>query len=105
MTRPLRAVPPADDGIAWEEPAPSSNQVGQPAGKWVVLLAPLVRYPGKWARIDVKSTGPVASTAASNLRKGTIQVPPGRWEFAGRKLPDGTGGVYARYLGPEDGAS
>ncbi len=100
MTRPLRAVPPADDGIVWEEPTPS-NRGGQPAGKWVVLLAPLARCPGKWALIGVKSTGPVASTAASNLRRGTIQIPPGRWEFVGRSLPDGSGAVYARYLGPE----
>lgn len=92
-----------DNGIVWEDP-PESRQ-GRAPTSWAERLAPIMERPGEWARVQDFSYSS-AWQVVSHLRKGLKPVPPGRWEFAARKNQDDPkrAYIYARYLGPEDGA-
>lgn len=91
----------------WEVP-PSTRRGGPGQFKWIPLLTPLMERPGEWAKVDTKRTPLLATAMAYQLRHHerpttSVVVPPGRWEFTSRAMDDGTGAIYARYLGPEDG--
>jgi hypothetical protein len=97
-----------DNGIAWETP-PNKHRGGPGQFKWIPLLEPLMARPGEWAKVDTKPNGHLARAMAYQLRhhkrpSTSVVVPPGRWEFTSRVLPDDSAAIYARYLGPEDGA-
>lgn len=92
------------NGIVWENP-PEPRGRGNPhpthRSKWVPLLTPLMERPSEWARVDIRSTAKRAGAMANALRRGkAVTLPPGQWEFTSRSQPDGTGAIYARYLGP-----
>lgn len=95
----------ANGEILWEnppEPVARGNPHAVRRSKWVPLLTPLMDRPTEWARVDIRPTGKRAGAMAGALRKGkSVIIPPGRWEFTSRTQPDGTGAIYARYLGPE----
>ncbi len=81
--------------IVWEDPPPAWR------GIWVTRLAPLVDRPNVWARVYTSPSKNSSLATASNLRKRTVLMPPGRWEVAYRRRDEG-GAVYARYLGPDE---
>jgi hypothetical protein len=88
-----------DDGIVWCDPPTTRGK-----GVWERCLVPLIEKPGQWARVAVKETMQAAYSCASSLSRRKVKLPPGRWEFAARHLPDDPkrGGVWARYLGPDE---
>lgn len=89
--------------IVWEEPPPT-NRYGDAEGRggvWIERLTPLMKRPNKWARVREMKTLVQVSSAATTLRKQIVKRPPGRWEFAARRV-DNKGVLYARYLGPEE---
>jgi hypothetical protein len=86
--------------IVWEDPPPKSLGVAnQP--QWPARLAPLREHPGKWARIRDYKNRNAASTSANYLRKRAIGFDPTEFEFTCRTEADGTGVLYARYIGGE----
>lgn len=91
-----------DNGIVWEEPKPITPRHGN---VWLERLLPLMEHPGRWARAGEVNRSS-AWAVARQLTTGIKRRPPGRWEFAARGSDDNParGYVYARYLGPEDGA-
>lgn len=94
---------PTDNGIVWADPEdvkPRSRTL------WRDRLLPVMERPGQWARVWEMSHGSAWQVTAQ-LRRGIKPTPPGRWEFATRTSTDDSSKayVYARYLGPEDGAS
>lgn len=64
----------------------------------MVVLAPLVDHPGRWARVCVTARKARAHELAHELRRSPDRYPPGQWEFTARSLNDG-GAVFARFLG------
>lgn len=89
--------------LVWEDP-PGTNRGRGRRGKWLDALEPLMSRPGEWARILDTPTATHAHNQARNLASRHVAIPPGEWEFTGRRLDDATGAVYARYIGPEDSA-
>lgn len=65
------------------------------------LLARLTEHPGRWARVAHFASTGSAQTTASLLRTGRRAVPPGRWEFEGRRNPEGGSDLYALYRGAD----
>jgi hypothetical protein len=91
----------SEDGqVVWEDPPPARNR---PSVMWDSLLRPLMEQPGKWARVREVPIAKQGGTIAL-LRKRKLRYPAGRWEFTTRRIDEARISVYARYLGPEDGA-
>ena len=68
------------------------------------LLAAKSDHPGVWVRIVAYGTGSTAANTANELRNGKRPgIPAGRWEFRSGQLEDGRYGVWAKYLGDEEG--
>ncbi len=92
--------------IRWEDPPPR-KQSGAP-GLWMERLTPLLDHPGRWARVHDATSRAAATQTVGRLRGRGARaldravIPPGRWEFRAAGLPDGSGAIYARYLGPDD---
>jgi hypothetical protein len=87
-----------DVSIVWEDP-PAINRGGSTGPSlWERRLSPLLERPGTWAKVAV-GTQSYCSSATGHLRDHRLKVPPGLWEFAARTMGDGTGAIYARYLG------
>ena len=62
--------------------------------------------PGQWAKVRTYQNSARANSMARHLRhRHNVTIPDGQFEFTSRKQPDGSGAVYARYLGPEDPAT
>ena len=85
------------------EDLPPRGKRGRKGGVWVQRLAPLMDYPGDWARI---ASGPYRNMVrrAWLLNKRKLKMPEGEWEFASRKAEEGVGHLYARYIGPAEPA-
>lgn len=62
------------------------------------VLEQLTHHPGKWAIVQHFDRATSATSTASLLRTGRRPVPPGSWEFQGRRNPDGGSDLYALYL-------
>lgn len=93
----------SNTGMVWEEPPLVEHGGARRAGIWGPILGDLMSRPGVWARVRNTAKGSAAATIASNLRRRFVaNLPPGRFEYTSRQFPDGTGAVYARYLGPEE---
>lgn len=91
--------------ITWKEPGPSlRGGPGRQPGVWLERLQPLTAHAGRWAVIHTaeategtKATpAQKASAIASQLKKGKLRAPEGKWEFTSRQ-----GEVFAKYVGPE----
>jgi hypothetical protein len=69
-------------------------------------LCELATYPpGTSGRISTHTSAASAAASARTLqmRRGNRKVPPGRWTFVSRKIPDSDKfGVWATYAGPEE---
>lgn len=93
-TRPATA----DDIVpVWEEPPPAALVA---AGiDWMAMLATLNARPGKWARLRTYPKSHTSSSTAGTIRKRLRDAGVTDYEVISRKLDDGTGGVYARYIG------
>jgi hypothetical protein len=91
----------ADDGqVIWEDPPETAGK--PPAGIWIKRLTPLIDRPNTWARVVTVANPNLSASQVAALRRGRFRMPAGRFEFASRRLADGTGAIYARYLGPQD---
>lgn len=81
---------------------PPSVRRGRPTGTkngvWVERLTPLVRRPGRWARVHETHTWRGAIEAARNIRQGRVVIPDGEFESRAA-VKDGRFYVYARFLG------
>ena len=94
------STPPSPNGEL--PPFIREDPPGYPPRKWARLLAPLAAMPGDWYRIY---TGPLKQARATSHNLTQYSTLPGRYEFASRKLDATTGGVWARYLGPNENPS
>lgn len=88
--------------VIFEEPATLTRNGN--SRNYREVLSGLVQYPEQWARIATFERPSSANTTAASLNSNNKKqnrnvVPEGRWEFTSRKLQDGRGGVYARYMG------
>lgn len=88
--------------VIFEEPATLTRNGN--SRNYQEVLSGLIQYPEQWARIATFEKSTSANATAASLSKKNKQgnrnvVPEGRWEFTSRKLQDGRGGVYARYMG------
>ena len=81
--------------IVWEEP-PRGGRV-----RWGDVLVELTHHPGRWARLATYTGETSAYKVAQRLRRDD-SLPPGRWEFVGRKVDGGGSRLYGRYLGPDE---
>jgi hypothetical protein len=90
--------------VVWEEP-PTRYRSAPRARLWPERLEPLMTRRGTWARVWVYNTPQGGSRTVWGLNHGQTGLPPGRWEFTSRSLPEGKSAVYARYLGPDEVAS
>lgn len=80
--------------------SPKSPRAGRMSSLWTKRLEPLTARPDEWARVLEVDTKQKAYAIASDLKRGVLRVPAGKWEFAGRQAEDGVKGfVYARFLG------
>jgi hypothetical protein len=106
---PTPASPPAapeaetedEDQVVWEHPGGRTSSVSRPPispGQVEQLRA----RPGEWARVRTYASPSTAYTTAGKLRRGKLTSPPGRWSWAGRRLKDGQGGLYAVFHGDGD---
>lgn len=86
--------------VVWGDPPPRVHGVRR--SPWLARLAPFLERPGEWGRIQIPDGAGVhwERDAVANLNRRQVQVPPGRWEFTYRTVPER--GLWARYLGPED---
>src|SRR5689334_17592231 len=90
---------------AWQDPPPIGGPQ-DPRSKWMEVLRPLMKEPGRWA--IVKSGLPsTMNQAATTFRNRQVHIPPGEWEFTVRTFRRGVhvgdmnvAQVYARYIGP-----
>lgn len=103
MTYPRPDTGEAKTTVEWCDP-PELGFAGQntKAGKWIRILEPLMERPGQWARVHVYEKSSQSRNTVSHLKRGIRLMPPGRWEFVSRQIDEGFG-VWAKYLGPEDG--
>lgn len=74
---------------------PPPKRKGQ-HGYWEEVLAPLVKNPGRWARIDIAKSLEKAEATTSNLQRRLVAIPqPDHdWSFVSRERE-----VYAIYRG------
>lgn len=92
-----------DYTYAVEDPTPSATD---PTDSPLIqnMRRAVEENPGEWVRVATYPSAQSASSVASDLRTGrrTKRRPPGRWEFKAQTLEDGRGGVYAKWLGPQE---
>lgn len=84
--------------LTWCDPPGRGGKVNE---SWSERLLPLMERPGSWAMVPGLYHG--STTGQLNGRR--CAIPPGRWQFKGRHLPDLPAGrvrIWAMYLGPEE---
>ncbi|MCA1569342.1 MAG: hypothetical protein LC798_03260 [Chloroflexi bacterium] len=84
--------------IVWEEPPPRNGR----GPKLADQLIPLIDHPKRWALIATRASGGAAGAAAFNINRRRMMLPAGQWEARSAKRPDGTYGIYARYMGEDE---
>jgi hypothetical protein len=86
--------------LAWEEPPPPSPRGGKRPGWYAGILAELKANPQRWAKVLIVPTPKAASSKLAGYRAAmrTKRAPRG-FEFVARRLSDGRGVVYGRYVG------
>ena len=89
--------------VIWMDPPPYRGR-GRPT-VWVDRLSPLIEHPKRWALVHAYDQLSTAIKAIRRLEAKADLRPSGSWEFVARSLEDGTGGVFARYLGPDEDES
>lgn len=95
---PATADPPraaGSNGMEWgSPPAPRSNR--SCVHEFTEIVIELRRRPGEWARVFTYRKKNDAHARAQVLRK---HEPYSDIEWAPRSLPDGTSGLWARFVG------
>lgn len=86
--------------LAWEDPPDiTALQVARS------LADELRARPGEWAVVSTHPTMGTAQSTSSNIRSGRRAIYRPRFAFdATAREVDGEYRVYARYIGPQDGA-
>lgn len=91
------------ESIEWGEP-PASRR----GGIWKERLVPFIEKPGEWGRIPGDFSRDIVGQLQASARGGRAarySIPPGRWQFSGRSMPDVASGhvaLWVRYLGPAE---
>lgn len=85
--------------VVWCDPPEAAKR------PWRERLEPLKERPRRWARVAEYDAPQPCWHLANALRRGRYSRPDGLWEFRTRQIEtDKPGwGVWARYLGPDDG--
>lgn len=95
----LQVQDPALAEPIWSDPPPRQSRQGE---SWLLRLRPLLAHPGRWAELKTFKTVQAVYATTNHLRRGRLDRPPGRWEFASRTMFDGRFVLFGRYLGPEE---
>ena len=74
--------------------------MSRPSGVWHWRLQPCFESNGEHL-VMTYGERRQASTAAFNIRKGNVDLPPGGWDARHDQLEDGTWGLYVIFLGDE----
>lgn len=85
--------------VTWKNPP--LVPVGRSANVWEKRLRPVMAHRNRWARVLKCANPNLASSHVAHLKNRTYRYPEGRFEFRAHTEKDGSGGVYARYLGKE----
>lgn len=91
--------------VAAEAEAQRERNTSAAKGSLEAALTALTAHPRRWARVGHYQGRGSAQSTASLLRSGRRAVPPGTWEFEGRRNDLGGSDLYACYLGPAEGAA
>jgi hypothetical protein len=73
-----------NDEIEWvDEPPPIGQGI---KNEWLRILQPLVRHPGRWAKVKTCETPERAQATASNLNRRIVNIPKpeAEWDFLSR---------------------
>lgn len=82
------------------EPSAAAGAGCSPRGTLMRALDELSAHPGRWCRVARYSATSSAGAAATNLRAGRLQAPPGAWSFEARRNDVGGSDLWA-HLAPE----
>lgn len=83
----------------WADP-PQRHHGPRGPRVWDERLKPLLERPGQWAIVYRAATRNAAGVAMTAIRTGRVRVTlPGRFEFTTREGDDGSGVLYARWMG------
>lgn len=67
--------------------------------KYAEALTPLRKHKNKWYLVAKFEKSTAANGIAGYLRREPSLLPPGKWDFATRKVDDKTTGLFAKFLG------
>ena len=81
--------------VVWEQPSP-----GRPRARidWESHLLPLMKNPGRWARV-ASFVGETSAYKVAQRLRADDRFPGTEWEFVARRHDDGGSRLYARYTG------
>ena len=65
------------------------------------ILEQVKQHPGRYAVIGVWANYGGAVSARMTLTKNPARRPEGEWKFTARRMEDGSGKLYAKFLGDE----
>ena len=52
---------------------------------------------GEWWPVNHFKSSRGAASAIRSIKNGTIEIPPGKWEFDSRQMAEGCSTMYARF--------
>ena len=89
---------PAEQKVVFVEEPPRKS--GGATGKWIQVLNPLLKHPGRWALVWTCENPEQANKLQSNLHSRQVLIPEPNhiWQFAARGQE-----VYAVYRGRKRG--
>jgi hypothetical protein len=88
--------------IAWEEP-PLVVRGPNRTPWWGAILPELRANKGRWAKLLIFPKQSQAATRVGAYRRALQnKTAPRGYEFVARRLPDGRGAVYGRYVGKDE---
>lgn len=93
---PNRTIQADPSEIEWGDPPDKSR--GGRVSWFAPFEALLIAKPGKWARVLVTETPKESALISSSLRS-TWKKAEKKFEACARRLPDGSGAVFARFVG------
>lgn len=70
-------------------------------GNWSQILEEVFEQPRRWAMVRTTGTANAAGVMCYALRRRKVRYQAGRWEFRSHATAEGSGEVFARYLGPD----
>jgi hypothetical protein len=88
--------------ITLEEPRKIQPPSSRARHDFVPILEALKQHPGQFARIATWANPAGAVSARTLLSKNPDRRPSGKFVFTSRRLEDGSGALYAKFLGEEE---